>query len=164
MGRSWCTDTCQKVSAVLPPTLHKRVLFSWCPQLEGKKKIKTRLTLNHLQIIRQSQEQLALIIILQLHLAFYAQSTQVTMYKTYRVLTIQNIPERSAVSIFKVKVKTGVAGSSEILATTYKTTRYHNLDGHNLSPTLMMEAQGSSKSTGNHLQDIMESYHQKSQF
>jgi hypothetical protein len=69
---------------------------------------------------------------------------KLAMHKTHKVVTIQNIPEQSAGSILKVKVKIGVAGSSEILATTYETTRY-NLDGDNLSPTLMTEAAGSSK-------------------
>jgi hypothetical protein len=40
------------------------------------------------------------------------------MYKTHTVVTIQNLPEQSAVSIFKVKVKIRVAGSSETFAAT----------------------------------------------
>jgi hypothetical protein len=67
------------------------------------------------------------------------------MYEKLGVVTIQNIPEQSTVPIFRVKMKMGVAGSSETLATIYQTTRYHNPHDHNLGSTLMTEAPGSSK-------------------
>jgi hypothetical protein len=32
---------CQAMTAVLPPTAHKRVLFFWCPHLQKKKNVHT---------------------------------------------------------------------------------------------------------------------------
>jgi hypothetical protein len=35
--------TCQAVNAVLPPTVHERVLFFYCPHLHGKNKVEVNL-------------------------------------------------------------------------------------------------------------------------